>query len=59
MFFFCIYNLRLQEDGASSEYFSIKLSGLPFKARNDEIVDWFSPKAECMRVKILKNRDNR
>merc|ERR1711956_12336 len=50
---------KLQEEGASNEYFSIKLGGLPFKARNEEIVDWFSPKAECMRVKILKNRDNR
>jgi len=50
---------KLQEESSSSEYFSIKMSGLPFKTRAPEIVDWFSPKAECQRVKILKTRDNR
>jgi len=50
---------RLQEESSSSEHFSVKMSGLPFRTRGAEIVDWFSPTAECQGVKILKNRENR
>ena len=40
--------------------YSIKLGGLPFRTPEREIIDWFSPKAKCARVKILKdnNRPN-
>ena len=40
--------------------YSIKLGGLPFRTTEREIIDWFSPKAKCARVKILKdnNRPN-
>jgi len=51
---------RLQEESSSSgDYFSIKMSGLPFRTREAEIKDWFSPVADCQHVKILKNRENR
>ena len=51
---------RLQEESSSSgDYFSIKMSGLPFRTREPEIKDWFSQVADCHRVKILKNRENR
>merc|ERR1712109_291750 len=51
---------RLQEESSSNgDCFSVKMSGLPFRTREPEIKDWFSSKADCLRVKILKNRENR
>lgn len=51
---------KLQEESSSSgDCFSLKMSGLPFRTREPEIKDWFSTVAECQRVKILKNRENR
>ena len=38
--------------------FTVKLSGLPFRTRVPEIVDWFAP-VPVGRVRLLKNRDNR
>lgn len=44
----------------SSSAVSIKLSGLPFKTREAEIIDWFSPIAQCTKVRLLRSsRDGR
>merc|ERR1712223_295209 len=47
---------RVQED-TNNQNFSIRLSGLPFRTREPEIVEWFS--LPCTRVKILMNRANK
>jgi heterogeneous nuclear ribonucleoprotein F/H len=38
--------------------FPIKMSGLPYRLSEREIIDWFLP-LTCARVRILKNRDNK
>ena len=35
------------------------MGGLPFRARVDEIKDWFEPDAVCSHVRILMNREGR
>lgn len=45
--------------GVDSSRWTVKMSGLPWKATEDEIIDWFSPVAKCVGVRILKNRENR
>lgn len=48
------------EKGSSGGNVSIKLSGLPFRTREPEIIDWFSPHATCTKVRILRSsRDGR
>jgi RNA recognition motif-containing protein len=37
----------------------IKMSGLPFKASEKEMRDFFLPEAKCVSVKVILNRDGR
>ena len=37
----------------------IRMSGLPFKASEKEMRDFFLPNAECVSVKVILNRDGR
>ena len=39
--------------------YSVKMSGLPFRTRVPEIIDWFAPVIDINRVRLLKNRENR
>jgi heterogeneous nuclear ribonucleoprotein F/H len=39
--------------------FVIRMGGLPYKAKVKEIIEWFGPDVECLRVRILRSRDNR
>jgi RNA recognition motif-containing protein len=47
---------RLDEEHKS---YSVKMSGLPFRTRVPEIIDWFAPVTDINRVRLLKNRENR
>merc|ERR1712018_970176 len=37
----------------------IKMSGLPFRASEKEMKDFFLPEAKCVSVKVILNRDGR
>ncbi len=41
-----------------SGYF-VRMAGLPFRATEQEIKDFFQPEAECVAVRIIFNRDGR
>ncbi len=41
-----------------SGYF-VRMSGLPFRATEQEIKDFFQPEADCVGVRIIYNRDGR
>jgi len=50
---------RNGDDGASDDY-SVKLSGLPYEAREDDICNFFQEvDAKCQNVRFLKNRSGR
>lgn len=44
---------------ASSGKFALRMGGLPFRATEKQIQDWFSKEAQCTFVKIILNRDGR
>ena len=38
---------------------SLRMSGLPFKATEKEMKEFFLPEAKCLSVKVILNRDGR
>ena len=46
-------------DESLNKAVSIKLSGMPFRSSESDVIEWFSPKAPCTKVRLLKTRDGR
>ena len=58
MYFLSMSNVYRYEE--REKLFSIRMGGLPYRAKETEIQDWFQPEANCVQVKILRSRkDNR
>ena len=53
-----VFFLHFRVDDEHKSY-SLKMSGLPFRTRVPEIIDWFAPVTDINRVRLLKNRENR
>lgn len=51
---------RNEASGALSRkgYF-VRMAGLPFRATEQEIIDFFAPEADCVAARIILNRDGR
>lgn len=53
-------NLTKSSSGPLSRSgFFVRMAGLPFRATEDEIKDFFKPVADCVGVRIIYNRDGR
>merc|ERR1712150_324004 len=46
-------------DNVKEDENCVKMSGLPFRASEKEIRDFFLPEAKCVSVKVILNRDGR
>ena len=46
-------------DNCKQDENCIKMSGLPFRASEKEIRDFFLPAAKCVSVEVILNRDGR
>ena len=53
-----VYTFLLSLDDKGSK-FCLKMSGLPFRATEQEMKDFFLPNAKCKSIKVILNRDGR
>ena len=69
VFLFCDRYINLTLDTAPATFssnnckldneLSLKMSGLPFKATEKEMKEFFLPEAKCLSVKVILNKDGR